>query len=91
MKKKKTFMLENDIGIEIKYTVLGIADSDDKYVVYTNYLPSDNEFGIRLFASKLISEEPFKVEKISRAKEKEVIEDFKVQLIHLASKEALKK
>ncbi|MBQ8659851.1 MAG: hypothetical protein IJ475_03335 [Bacilli bacterium] len=88
--KKKTFMLENDIGIEIKYTVLGITSTDDKYVVYTNYLPSDNEFGIRLFASKLISEEPFKVEKLSKVKEKEVIEAFKVELIHLASKEIKK-
>ena len=83
-------MLENDIGIEIKYTVLGITSTDDKYVVYTNYLPSDNEFGIRLFASKLISEEPFKVEKLSKVKEKEVIEAFKVELIHLASKEIKK-
>lgn len=79
--------MENDVGIEVKYTILGISnDSDEQYVVYTNYMPSDNEFGFRLNASKLISEEPFQVERISRAKENEIIEDFKMEFLNAMNK-----
>lgn len=83
----KTFNLENDVGIEVKYTILGVTKNEGtKYVVYTNYLPSDNEFGIRLFASELINENPFEVNRITKIKEKEIIEEFKIELIHLLNK-----
>lgn len=75
----KTFTMENDVGIDVNYTILGVSkNNEDRYVVYTNYMPSDNEFGFRLLASKLVSEEPFIVERITRAKEKEIIEFFKL-------------
>ena len=63
--KNKKFKMLNDVGIEVNYTVLGITsnDKDDKFVVYTNFMPSDNEFGYRLLAGKLVSEEPFEVRK----------------------------
>lgn len=83
---EKTFKMENDIGIEINYTILGITNEEDKYAVFTNYLPSDNEIGIRLFAGKVVSEEPLKIEKISKKKEKEIVDEFKTELIKLGSK-----
>lgn len=83
----KTFNMENDVGIEIKYTVLGVSrDGEHRYVVYTNYMPSDNEFGFRLNASELISEDPFQVKRITRAKENEVIEYFKLDFSNALNK-----
>jgi len=75
---KKKFTMENDVGIQVNYTVLG---RHDDYIIYTNYMPSDNELGIRLLVGKLISEEPFKIERLPLSKEKEIIEEFKLAII----------
>ena len=86
--KNKKFKMLNDVGIEVNYTVLGITsnDKDDKFVVYTNFMPSDNEFGYRLLAGKLVSEEPFEVKKISLAKQKEIVDSFIIELINSGKK-----
>ncbi len=70
--------MENDVGIEINYTILGKMDN---YIVYTNYMPSDNELGIRLFVGKLESEDPFLIKKVSISEQKPIIEQFKMAII----------
>lgn len=78
----KTFTMENDVGIEVKYTILGITEIDGtKYVVFTNYLPSDNEFGVRLLAGRLIQENPLEIQKLRISEQKPIIEDFKIEMI----------
>ncbi len=75
---QKKFTMENDVGIEINYTILGKMDN---YIVYTNYMPSDNELGIRLFVGKLESEDPFLIKKVSISEQKPIIEQFKMAII----------
>lgn len=86
--RKKSFVMENDVGIEVKYTILGVspADSKERYVVYTNFMPSDNELGYRLMAGKLVSEDPFLVSKLSTKEQKSIIEDFKIEIIKSGKK-----
>lgn len=79
--------MENDIGIVVNYTVLGITnDEDKKYVVYTNYLPSDNELGVRLFAGLITDEKNFKVERLSKTLENKITEEFKLEIIKSGKK-----
>lgn len=83
--KNKKFTMLNDVGIEVNYTILGISSGEQnkKYVVYTNYMPSDNELGYRLLAGELVSEEPFEVKRISLAKQKEIVDSFIMEIISL--------
>lgn len=84
---KKVFTMENDIGLDVKYTILGTNYSDnEEYIVYTNYLPSDNELGVRLFVGRIKSENPFEIEVVKGQKEKELIESFKVEIISSGKK-----
>lgn len=84
---KKTFEMENELGLKVKYTILGVdSSSSEKYIIYTNYIPSDNELGVRLFAGKLSSENPIVVDDISDMKKKELIEEFKVEVISSGKK-----
>ena len=75
---EKKFTMENDVGILVNYTILAVMND---YVVYTNYMPSDNELGIRLLAGKLVSKDPIEVKRIPLAEQKEVIEEFKMAII----------
>lgn len=78
---KKSFSMENDIGLLVKYTVLGITSIDEKYVIYTDYFPSENELGIRLYAGLLIDENEFKIKKIQGVKEKELTDAFAAEVV----------
>ncbi len=83
----KTFEMENELGLKVRYTILGVdSSSNEKYIIYTNYIPSDNELGVRLFAGKLSSENPIVVDDISDIKKKELIEEFKVEIISSGKK-----
>ncbi len=75
---EKKFTMENDVGILVNYTILAVLND---YVIYTNYMPSDNELGIRLLAGKLASKDPIKVKRIPLAEQKEVIDEFKMAII----------
>ena len=75
---QKKFTMENDVGIMVNYTVLARLND---YIVYTNYMPSDNELGIRLLVGELVSEEPFELKRVPLAEQKEVIEEFKMAII----------
>lgn len=81
--KNKTFTMANDVGIDVKYTILGITSNNSKnrYVVYTNYMPADNEFGYRLLVGELISSEPFELKRVSLAKQKEIVDSFILELV----------
>lgn len=86
--KNKKFTMLNDVGIEVNYTVLGVTEGEkeDKYVVYTNFMPSDNELGYRLLVGKLVSTEPFEIKRVSMAKQKEISESFIIELINSGKK-----
>lgn len=79
--------MENEIGLNINYTILGTNYNDnEEYIVYTNYLPSDNELGVRLFAGRVKNENPLEIEVIKGQKEKELVEAFKVEIISSGKK-----
>ncbi len=79
-----TFRKLNDVGIEVKYTI--IAYYDKNYVIYTNYMPANNFMGIRLFAGKVESDNPLVVVDISKKEEKEILDNFKMQVLQVSSK-----
>lgn len=79
---RKTFDAINDVGIKVRYTILAITEEEnDKYVIYTNFISSDNELGVRIMAAKIIDEESFEIERIAKAKENELIDAFKMEMI----------
>ena len=86
--KNKKFKMLNDVGIEVEYTVLGVTEnnSDDKYVVYTNFMPSDNELGYRLLAAKIVNDDPFSVERISLKKQQEIVDSFIIEIVNTGRK-----
>ncbi len=78
----KKFKAENDIGVLVNYTVLGVTENDKgKYVVYTDYFPSDNEIGIRLIVGKMVSEQPFEIKKLRKNEQKEFIDAFILECV----------
>ena len=79
---KKHFRALNDVGIEMNYTVLSYVNREDKsYVIYTNNMPSDNELGVRILVSEIISEEPFEVKRANYKLEKEITDEFIMEMI----------
>ena len=86
--KKNTFMKTNDIGIDVKYTVLAIIEGEHKYTIYTNYMPSDtNELGIRLLVGEVIEDNPFTVIDVDNEIKNEILNDFMDRLIEEEEKE----
>lgn len=84
---KKKFCASNEIGLEIEYTTLALTSDDgNKYVIYTDYFPSDNELGIRLYVGKLIDEEKFSVEKVDKKLEKKLKDSFVMEIITTGKK-----
>ncbi len=88
---KKSFRALNDVGIEMNYTVLSYAKRDSKnYVIYTNNMPSDNDLGVRILVSEIVNEEPFEIKRINNKLEKEITEEFIMEMIR-TGKELKKK
>lgn len=88
---KKSFRALNDVGIEMNYTVLSYAKRDNKnYVIYTNNMPSDNDLGVRILVSEMVNEEPFEIKRINNKLEKEITEEFIMEMIR-TGKELKKK
>ncbi len=84
---RKTFDAINDVGIQVRYTILAITEEKkEKYVIYTNFISSDNELGVRLMAAKVLNEETFEIEKISKKKENELLESFIMEMISSGKK-----
>ena len=87
---KNTFNKKNNIGLDIKYSI--IATYDNKYVLYTDYMPSSSSiFGIRLFVGKIIDKEKFKVVDVTPEEEKEVLDNFEMQVLQTSTKNDKKK
>jgi hypothetical protein len=88
---KKSFRALNEFGIEMNYTVLSYAKRDSKnYVIYTNNMPSDNDLGVRILVSEIVNEEPFEIKRINNKLEKEITEEFIMEMIR-TGKELKKK
>lgn len=88
---KKSFKALNDVGIEMNYTVLSYAKRDGKnYVIYTNNMPSDNDLGVRILVSEIINEEPFEIKRLNHQLEKDITDDFVMEMIR-TGKELKKK
>jgi len=78
----KKFKMDNEVGISVNYTVLGVTDIDGiSYVVYTDKFPSDNELGVRLLVGKLVSEDPFELERVDRQEQKKIANEFILQVV----------
>lgn len=74
---KTHFTMENDVGIEVEYTVLAVLTNNGKdYVIYTNHLPADNKLGKRILVGELICVEPLDIKRLFRSEEKEIKELF---------------
>ncbi len=84
---RKTFDAINDVGIQVRYTILAITEEKkEKYVIYTNFISSDTELCVRLMAAKVLNEETFEIEKISKKKENELLESFIMEMISSGKK-----
>lgn len=77
---KRSFIMENEIGIKVKYNILARIDGKKKYIIYTNYMPADNVLGVRLLAGVVISEEPFCVKELRKREEVKIVDDFLMQV-----------
>lgn len=84
--KNKKFKMLNDVGIEVEYTTLGIIsyNGEGNFIIYTNYMPSDNAFGYRILVSKLINEDPLETKRVNLSKQKEIIEYFLTEVLNLS-------
>lgn len=60
---EQTFVRKNEIGVDIEYSVVGYYNVDGmglpEYMIYTDFVPEDNEFGIRLFVDRVIDQNNF--------------------------------
>lgn len=84
---KNTFMKKNNIGIDIKYSIL--ARYDDDYVLYTDYMPSNSSIiGIRLFVGKVVDKDKMIVEKVTKEEEKEILDNFEMHIMQTSIKKA---
>ena len=82
---KNTFYKKNNIGMDIKYSIL--ARYDKKYVLYTDYMPSNSSiFGIRLFVGKLVDQDKMIVENVTKEEEKEILDNFEMQIMQTSAK-----
>ena len=77
------FSMENDVGIMVTYTILGISDIGDgkEYVIYTNYMPSDNPVHYRLMAREIVDLKSHNFKRIPLKLEKEIVTSFINQLV----------
>ena len=82
---KNTFYKKNNIGMDIKYSIL--ARYDEKYVLYTDYMPSNSSiFGIRLLVGEIVDKEKMIVKDVTKEKEKEILDNFEMQITQISAK-----
>ncbi len=73
--KEETFKRTNEVGVSIEYEVIAHYPKDGReYVIYTDFVPTNDIYKIRLFADEKIADN--KLERLDAKKEKEVIESF---------------
>ncbi len=68
------FYKKNDIGVSIKYTVVGRYDDEGKkYIIYTDFVADPKSLsGIRLFVSRDDGE----IKRIEKAEEERIIQEM---------------
>ena len=86
---KKSFVMKNDIGIDVNYRILAQIDDEVKYLVYTDHMPAGNVLGIRLLAGEVKNENPLIVEHLRIRDEKRIIEDFLTHIEQTPSKKKM--
>lgn len=86
---KKSFVMKNDIGIDVNYRILAQIDDEVKHIIYTDHMPADNVLGIRLLAGEVKNENPLIVEHLRIRDEKRIIEDFLTHIEQTPSKKKM--
>lgn len=73
-----TFFEKNDIGVSIEYTIIGIINEEDKkYMLYTDFVPENNEVGFRVFVDEIVDGNITRLDKDSANK---IIETFNKEI-----------
>ena len=72
---EEKFVRKNEIGVDIEYEKIAIYPKEDKeYLIYTDYVPSNDLYKIRLYADRKLGEN--KYERLSEKEEKKILEEF---------------
>ncbi|MBQ6135162.1 MAG: hypothetical protein IJI60_02470 [Bacilli bacterium] len=72
---EEKFVRKNEIGVDIEYEKIAIYPKEDKeYLIYTDYVPSNDLYKIRLYADRKLGEN--KYERLSEKEEKRILEEF---------------
>ncbi len=54
----ESFYKKNDLGVSIEYTIVSYYEEEpNNYVIYTDFVESDNDMGVRLFVSQVTDDE----------------------------------
>lgn len=77
-----TFKMKNDIVVEIEYTEIGRIELDRKYILYTDFVPENNNVGFRIFVAEL-KKDGLEVIKDKTVREK-IISEFNKQILSMA-------
>lgn len=77
-----TFKMKNDIGVEIEYTEIGKIELDKKYILYTDFVPENNNVGFRIFVAEL-KKDGLEVIKDKTVREK-IVSEFNKQILSMA-------
>lgn len=72
--KEQIFKRKNDIGVEIEYSIVGnFNNNNEEYIIYTDFVPVDKYYQIRLFVDKKVNKH-FK--RLNNEQEEEIIKKF---------------
>ncbi len=83
----ETFKRKNDIGVEIEYTILGqLNDNNKTYYIYTDFVPDDNDVGMRLYVDL---KDNTGLIRLPKEEEKEIIKKFNKELLMYERKQVV--
>lgn len=76
------FKMKNDIGVEIEYAEIGRIQLDKNYILYTDFVPENNDVGFRILVAEITEKG---LERISdNVKKETIIKEFNNQILSLA-------
>jgi len=76
---KESFRRKNEIGIEIEYDIVGYYKEGGKvYCIYTDFVPENNNIGIRLFVDEKINDESIR---LAKDDEQKIISKFNKSIL----------
>lgn len=80
-----TFFEKNDIGVSIEYTIIGIInEGDKKYMLYTDFVPENNDVGFRIFVDEIVGGTKIRLD-TDRANK--IIETFNKEILNFKNYE----